>query len=734
MPLNIVQVICRFYYSIPQTTVQTSCYSDIDFSDGGPGEHDDMATSSAEISEIEFGKTTAGTRNSSSLGKIRKLKRALRTFHKEEWEDKYLVTVEHSESAGRETPICILCEQTFQDMKVYSFQRHLDRKHKTQMAAMRKWSAEQRKRIVENFHQKREFQRKRMEKATTPEKLQRLAPLKLAYTLAKHNIPLSKSSCIVEFSRAADPTSKVLEKMAAGRTTITNGVIDIREKVLISETKSTICASPFWSVVIDESLDVTTKEQMIVYARCIDLQTCEVATNFLCLHRLSGHPDAENIASSLLDVLGESGFNLPLDRLVCLSTDGASVLRSPINGVIAKLRERLDNPLLLSQHCCTHRLVLCAKDARKELPKFVEKTIESIMNYFQGSAVRRDKFGEHRVKSLEDLTDPEGAYMTLVTYHKVRWLSLSDCVQRLWDLLQPLVTFFEEETGDQRNQPKVRKLAADLHEQISKPEFHLYLSFLEKPLRDLAAVNRHLQTRNQTLYTTCCGILALQRTLSYYVKSNDADGQEKERSVREAVSLAGGEGFRKLLKETEDNALLNTREIQAALKSMHNFLLQTVESISRRFSELDFFVQKCQMLDPVNRRRVQAKDLQAIAVKFKHSAIDEELVSRQAVTYSFDESLDLLYTEQCGMSAVKFFISLLHNENYCEIGKLALLLYSLAPDSVEAERGFSLMNITKNCSRNRLGQRTINAIMAIASDSRGMDTFPFDKVLNNNVL
>ena len=108
MPLNIVQVICRFYYSIPQTTVQTSCYSDIDFSDGGPGEHDDMATSSAEISEIEFGKTTAGTRNSSSLGKIRKLKRALRTFHKEEWEDKYLVTVEHSESAGRETPICIL--------------------------------------------------------------------------------------------------------------------------------------------------------------------------------------------------------------------------------------------------------------------------------------------------------------------------------------------------------------------------------------------------------------------------------------------------------------------------------------------------------------------------------------------------------------------------------------------------------------------------------------------------
>ena len=76
---------------------------------------------------------------------------------------------------------------------------------------------------------------------------------------------------------------------------------------------------------------------------------------------------------------------------------------------------------------------------------------------------------------------------------------------------------------------------------------------------------------------------------------------------------------------------------------------------------------------------------------------------------------------------MKFFITLLDTENYSEIGKLALLLYSLAP---EAERGFSLMNLTKNYSRSRLGQRRINAIMAIASDNRKMDTFPFDKVLN----
>ena len=76
---------------------------------------------------------------------------------------------------------------------------------------------------------------------------------------------------------------------------------------------------------------------------------------------------------------------MPLDRLVCVATDGASVLQSPVNAVIAKLREHPSNPSLFAQHCCTHCLVLAAKDARKGLPKHVEKTIDKVMNYFKGT-------------------------------------------------------------------------------------------------------------------------------------------------------------------------------------------------------------------------------------------------------------------------------------------------------------------------------------------------------------
>lgn len=88
----------------------------------------------------------------------------------------------------------------------------------------------------------------------------------------------------------------------------------------------------------------------------------------------------------------------------------------------------------MSQHCCTHRLVLAGKDAQKTLQSFIEANVANIMKYFKYSAVRKDKFS-----ALLKMANPDGEYRLLVDYHKVR---LSDCVQRIWDLLGEIVQFF----------------------------------------------------------------------------------------------------------------------------------------------------------------------------------------------------------------------------------------------------------------------------------------------------
>jgi hypothetical protein len=127
-----------------------------------------------------------------------------------------------------------------------------------------------------------------------------------------------------------------------------------------------------------------------------------------------------------------------------------------------------------------------------------------------------------------------------------------------------------------------------------------------------------------------------------------------------------------------------------SFKSMVNALYQVTSNLACgsgnvlliRSNGFEESVQRYdEMLDRVNRRRgVQPEDLHAIEVKFRHSTINENLVSREAVSYS-----------RCGKSPVKFVISFLDNENYYELGKLPILLHSLAPDSVRAQRGFSLL-------------------------------------------
>ena len=65
---------------------------------------------------------------------------------------------------------------------------------------------------------------------------------------------------------------------------------------------------------------------------------------------------------------------LPMETLAGFTCDGASVMISPKNGVLGKLRSAV-NPKVFSTHCPPHRLVLASKEGQKELPDEIEKTL-----------------------------------------------------------------------------------------------------------------------------------------------------------------------------------------------------------------------------------------------------------------------------------------------------------------------------------------------------------------------
>ena len=163
---------------------------------------------------------------------------------------------------------------------------------------------------------------------------------------------------------------------------------------------------------VDESSDSATQEQMAMYVRCIDLQERGVATKFLQLEQIRGHSDASNICSAIISVIESECYQLPCRKLVGFTTDGASILISPRNGVIALLRQKVGSPKLFSQHCSPHRPVLAAKVAQHHIPDSIEQTVSETLIFLRDSPVRRSEF-----EDFLEFTDPDNVYCQIAQYH-----------------------------------------------------------------------------------------------------------------------------------------------------------------------------------------------------------------------------------------------------------------------------------------------------------------------------
>ena len=198
----------------------------------------------------------------------------------------------------------------------------------------------------------------------------------------------------------------------------------------------------------------------------------------------------------------DQNCKLPLDPLASMTCDGAAVMIYPKNGVAGKLRSVV-NPKLFVTHCPPHRLVLASKAGQKLISDNVEKLVGDVI-FFRDSPVRREEF-----RKLKELFKPNSPHVCLVQYHRVCWLSLADCVERLTNLLPLLIRFFEEQSNDRVNSAGVRSKSKSLHDRLSEPLFQLYLYFLGPQLDILALVNKWMQHSEMSLHLVYSKIRAL---------------------------------------------------------------------------------------------------------------------------------------------------------------------------------------------------------------------------------
>ena len=188
-----------------------------------------------------------------------------------------------------------------------------------------------------------------------------------------------------------------------------------------------------------------------------------------------------------------------------------------------------------------------------------------------------------------------------------------------------------------------------------------------------------------------------------------------------------GEDFNKYWKGVEDN---DSAERERILTNCHGFLVETVRDLLRRFPELEFVTKHLRFVDPRRRERICC-NIEQVLDRFNNDFLNRALVLQEYALFRNDESLDVLLQEDQSQDLVtpcQFWCRLYKMGHYKELAKLAILIMTLLPDTVECERGFSCMNYIKNELRSTLTQANLNAAIAIGSERRSVSECPIEKV------
>lgn len=228
-------------------------------------------------------------------------------------------------------------------------------------------------------------------------------------------------------------------------------------EVLLVRQIERINKSPFFSLLMDSSTDISNENHVLMYIMYLDMSTYKPVVEYLCTVKVASKT-AEAIYQAAVRVLSTLGISIK--KLVCLCADGGSEYAGRVNGLGAKLKSR-DVPYLLVNQCAAHKVNLVMTDQGKStIPdadidadlrdpvsdlqsasslyrlSFVDKFLRDVHGMFANSSKRKALWCLFAIKKgLTKLAFP--------IFNLTRWFSRYACVVTLVQNLAVLIMFMQ---------------------------------------------------------------------------------------------------------------------------------------------------------------------------------------------------------------------------------------------------------------------------------------------------
>lgn len=153
---------------------------------------------------------------------------------------------------------------------------------------------------------------------------------------------------------------------------ITNEILELMAHAVVRQLVHHIKELFYFSVMLDETADISTKEQISICIRNVE-ENFSINEVFLGFY-VTDSTKSDALFNCLMDVLRR--FDLPVENLRGQCYDGAKNMSGHISGLQTRVREQEDRALYV--HCRAHSLNLVAQESVEDVAE-----IRNVMNLVQ---------------------------------------------------------------------------------------------------------------------------------------------------------------------------------------------------------------------------------------------------------------------------------------------------------------------------------------------------------------
>lgn len=310
----------------------------------------------------------------------------------------------------------------------------------------------------------------------------KIIDIKISVFVAKHSSVASVDH-LSTLLRSSSSTDGQFEKLRLHKTKCTAIIKKVVSPTILESLVEDIGSSKY-SLIVDESTDVSQTKWMRVCVRFFDVKNLRVITQFLGIF-LVEEATAEHLFNSMKLFLKKVGLNI--QNIIAIGTDGAKNLCGKNKSLFTLLKN--ENPQLILVKCTCHSLHLCCSKASNEIPKNADFLIKEVYNYFSHSPLRSLKY--KRAFDLINAGIDGNSFRKLVQISGTRWLSYGSAIKRILEQWVELKYHFSSISMAEND-----RTAQNIYDELCDEKNRLFLVFISPIVNEMNSLNLEFQSDN----------------------------------------------------------------------------------------------------------------------------------------------------------------------------------------------------------------------------------------------